>query len=459
MGHVKPDLAELCRTIDAAELGRRIRNARIEAHLTQAQVAGNEISTAYVSRIEDGQRRPDVRLLGAMAGRIGMTVEELLLGMPRAVLLELHRLLDRAGEALDEGDGETALRDADEVLAGIGDAHLVDLRLAARRIRASALESAGRLEDAIAELEDLASSPKPDLAWLRTLIALCRCLIENGDLDRAIALGEEGAAKVESAGLDNTTEAIQLTVITAGGHVLRGDLNHAMRTYRQAIDRATDVNSTLGRASAYWSASLIESRRGEATSALSMAQEALALFEVCDEPSNLGRLRTQVAALQLKLDPPDATGAIETLARAEVELEWSTAGSLDLADLLLVRARCHVVLGDHPAALVEIAQAEELLGDSSPLLSAGAAMLHGQIAAAREDVATARESFGRAIRMLDTVHADREAAQLWLELANLLEDLGEKDQALDAYRRAAASAGLRTGNVAVRPAVPEQRER
>ena len=38
--------------------------------------------------------------------------------------------------------------------------------------------------------------------------------------------------------------------------------------------------------------------------------------------------------------------------------------------------------------------------------------------------------------------ADRQAAQLWFELGGLLEEIGAADEAMDAYRRAAASTGL-----------------
>ena len=58
MASTRTRLAELSRTIETRELGRRIRNARIAAGMTQTDLAGDDVSSAYVSRIEDGQRRP-----------------------------------------------------------------------------------------------------------------------------------------------------------------------------------------------------------------------------------------------------------------------------------------------------------------------------------------------------------------------------------------------------------------
>jgi hypothetical protein len=47
------------------------------------------------------------------------------------------------------------------------------------------------------------------------------------------------------------------------------------------------------------------------------------------------------------------------------------------------------------------------------------------------------------VLILTSVGADRGAAQLWFELATLLEDVGDFDASREAYRSAAASTGLR----------------
>ncbi|NHA00593.1 helix-turn-helix transcriptional regulator [Nocardioides sp. W3-2-3] len=67
------DLAGLSRTIDPAELGRRIRASRVAAGLTQSELADGTVTAAYVSRIERGQRRPAANLLEALAARMGTT--------------------------------------------------------------------------------------------------------------------------------------------------------------------------------------------------------------------------------------------------------------------------------------------------------------------------------------------------------------------------------------------------
>jgi tetratricopeptide (TPR) repeat protein len=82
--------------------------------------------------------------------------------------------------------------------------------------------------------------------------------------------------------------------------------------------------------------------------------------------------------------------------------------------------------------------------DEAPLLAADAQSLAGQVAAARGDADGAKSAYRRAVFLLTGVGADRDAAQLWFELADLLEDVGDVDAARDAYRSAAASSGLRS---------------
>ena len=66
----------------------------------------------------------------------------------------------------------------------------------------------------------------------------------------------------------------------------------------------------------------------------------------------------------------------------------------------------------------------------------------GQIAAA-EVTSRRAAAYRRAVFRSTGVGADRDAAQLWFELADLLEGVGDLGAALEAYRSAAASSGLR----------------
>jgi tetratricopeptide (TPR) repeat protein len=436
-------LAELSRTIDKRELGRRMRNARIAAGMTQAEVAGEDITAGYVSRIEDGQRRPDLALLGRLAARMGATLEDLLDGAASPVRLDLMLALDHAELALAGGDPHAALAEADRLSAEIGPHGAGDLLRRCAMIRAGALEAVGQLNQAIMQLEDLCARPTPSADWLRCLIALSRCHRETGDLDRAIAVGEDAQAKIAELELEGLTESIQLSVTVASAYMFRGDLHKAMRLCLRAIEQAEAVNSPIAKASAYWNASLIELRNGAKELALDLARKALIYFEIGEDGRNLARLRGHVADMQLELDPPDASGALATLTQAFQELEWSSGSAVDRASQLQTRARAYLLRGDTAEALADVQESLELVPEDAIVERAYGYSILGQVEMSADNVDAAREAFLTAVRLLSAAGADREAAQLWLDLGVRLKELGDSEAALDAFQRAAVSTGLK----------------
>jgi tetratricopeptide (TPR) repeat protein len=70
--------------------------------------------------------------------------------------------------------------------------------------------------------------------------------------------------------------------------------------------------------------------------------------------------------------------------------------------------------------------------------------IEGQAAAAMGDLEEAKSLYRHAVMLLTGIGSDRNAAQLWFELAGLLEEIGDLGTARTAYRSAAASVGLRS---------------
>ena len=64
--------------------------------------------------------------------------------------------------------------------------------------------------------------------------------------------------------------------------------------------------------------------------------------------------------------------------------------------------------------------------------------------AASNDMEGAMGAYRRAVFLLTGIGADRDAAQLWFELADLFEQAGDIEASRDAYRSAAAASGLRS---------------
>ncbi len=63
-----------------AAVGRRLFEGRVEAGLSQRELAFPGCSAAYISRIERGERVPSLQVLRELARRIGLSEAELAFG-------------------------------------------------------------------------------------------------------------------------------------------------------------------------------------------------------------------------------------------------------------------------------------------------------------------------------------------------------------------------------------------
>src|SRR5437879_4168843 len=103
--------------VEQPEFGRRLRQLRTERQLTQAELAGDGMSTGYLSRLESGARQPTERALAHLASQLGVTTAELVettaSSLARSLTLATGLSADQAGElltsALDAAGGEDPL--------------------------------------------------------------------------------------------------------------------------------------------------------------------------------------------------------------------------------------------------------------------------------------------------------------------------------------------------------------
>jgi len=437
--------AELLAQADAHDLGRRLRSIRVAKGMTQGEVVGDTMSVAYLSRLETGARRPTVRALTSLAAQLDVSIDALLEAEPGQDPDEVRLELDYAELALESGEPQEAAQHLAAALQRLDGVAGSGLRERAMVLHARSLEAGGRHDDAIMALEALVEDAATSgVTRIKAGIALSRIHRETGDLGRAITCGEEVLAQLREAGLDASDEAVQLAVTVAAAYFERGDTAHAVRLCRKAITQAETLDSPRARASAYWNASVMQANRGDITAAVPLAERALALLGEGQDARNLARLRTEVGRLQLELDPPAVAEARDNLTQAVTEMEWSSASPTDRAWTLLGLARAAYLSGELDRAHELIGEVEQTSAGHAPLAEAEALTLAGRTCAAEGRIDDAAAFYQQAVLRLSAIGADKAAAQLWFDLAALLEDVGLAEAARDAYRRAAASTGLRT---------------
>lgn len=205
------------------ELGRKLRQARLDAGLSQRQLCGTEITRNMLSQIENGSARPSVDTLCYLAARLGKPVsyfleEDAVVSANQAVMARARAAWEagNAGEVLQAlnsyrapdavFDMEKQLLEALAVLSSARDA-LADGR---QRYAAELLEKLGALKNGYcaAELERerllLLAKARPELRQdiCRALPALDEelCLraadaLEQGDYARGAALLDAAEAR------------------------------------------------------------------------------------------------------------------------------------------------------------------------------------------------------------------------------------------------------------------------
>jgi tetratricopeptide (TPR) repeat protein len=417
------------------------------AGLTQPELGMSDVSVAYVSRIEKGERRPGPELLELFARRMRVNVEQLVLGDVPDVVRALELELDLAELELSGGGAAAARQRVEKALADVNLDRIPGGRIRARYVNAAAGDALGE-GDAVAEYDALVAEDVVGVVALRAATALSRIHRERGDLDRAVADAQRGLELASAVSLEDTEDAVRLAVTLAAALYERGGVDEAAEVCRSAVERAERLHSPVARASAYWNTSVIEAEAGNVTRALVLAKKALQLMESADGVRDLARLRTQLGTIMMRVDPPQLDDARDQLEQASRELAWSQATPADRARNDLVTARLLFMSGDVEQATDHARAALDQLGDELPLVRAAGLTLLGQISWGGGKEKEARNAFASAIEVLTAYGNDREAAQLWFELGTLADEAGLTDQARDAYRRAAASSGLGVRNPA-----------
>jgi tetratricopeptide (TPR) repeat protein len=436
-----PELAHALTAVDPAQLGARIKAARVAAGLTQPSLTGTDASVAFLSRIESGQRRPSAELLEVLASRLGVSVDYLVLGDGWEDARRLELQLDHAELSLVGGEAANGLQLARDVLNQSGLEAVPGGPLRARYVEAAALDTLGDPE-AIVAFQELLVGATESAIRLKAATALCRMWREQGQLDRAIAIAKSELDNVPAEAL-GSEEGIRLSVTLAAALFVAGRTEEAAELCDRAIAESERLGSPVARASAYWNASVIRSESGDLAEALPLAKRALHLLENTERVRDIGRLRTQLSAIMLRTDPPRLEDAQEQLRLADTELDWSEASPADKARHDLVNAQALLMDGDtkraHECALAVLDASDSDL----QLINVEALTMLGQIAWTTGDHDEARDWYRRAITTLTGFGADREAAQTWFEIGTLAAAAGLVAESADAFRRAASSTGLR----------------
>lgn len=430
-----------CPEVEAASareetVGQRLRRLRLERGLSQREVSGPGVTYAYVSRIEQGQRKPSVKAMRTLARKLRVPLEYLETGDP---LHAIHRRDVRLSDAelalrlqRDPAGTEQTFRDV------LAEAHADADEAAALRARIGlglALSHRGEYREAISYLERATDSAavapvvRPDV-----YAALGRCYAMSGGGKQAVELFAEALTTIPE---DDVALRVRFTAYLSAALADLGQLAEAREVAASLSERA-DLDARA-RAMLYWAQARAESMDGDALAAMALMRRALGLLDASDDA--LGVARAHLLCAEILLLNEQADDAKPHLRQAERLFELG-ADRRDVGALRTQKAHYAAQRGDADEAVTLARRAIEGLAEDATD-QGGAYRVLGIALALRDEFAASAESFECAAALLDGTSEWRELAATYRAWARTLDRMGRQDEALDLMERATL-AGLKT---------------
>ncbi len=260
----------------------------------------------------------------------------------------------------------------------------------------------------------------------KAFVYLCPLLVSNSSRVSWV---------LESNQINDPVFALDVYTNVASDHFRLGDIDRAISYYHKAIDTLSGMNrDSKSFAEKYMEIGQQYKNAGKALMAREYLMRSLAVYEMRDQQRVVGLTHQRLGkALERQNDLDVAEREFRQTIAIEEELEDDVAASLchtSLAALLVKR-------GDTAAAEAEAQAALDAAGRSGDAQTQGQALITlAQLKHNAQDYAGADELFTEALRLLDESNAHELAGVAYSRYANLLEQRGEVQRSLAAFKKA-----------------------
>ncbi|HYK97856.1 MAG TPA: tetratricopeptide repeat protein [Candidatus Acidoferrales bacterium] len=412
-------------TAPTPALGDRVRAARRERGMSQAQLAGEELTKGFISQVESGLVRPSVRSLQIIATRLGKSLDYFLGDAPLAAekRLAFHRLAAEA--AVERRDWETVRTEVQYALACTPAKRE---RAALLRLLSQAELAAGHHEaafDRIAEGISLLdpATDAPELAHLLHLRGTAYGQL-NQHLTAAEAL-EQARDTMERHEVNDPRLRSRILVALGTAYRRLNRTVKAMQTYASALDLASATNELRTAAQGYMGVAVSLYDSGELDSAITNYRRALDLFSrVEDRGFELSVLHS-LASVHFENDAVDEAREVaqQCVALAQMSKDARTEA---IAEVIL--ARVALAKGDAEEALTIAKKAEKAL-DETDKQRADALRVTGAANDSLKAYAASDRAYRKAIELLGEVGDAPDRSTIAAEYAKKLRARGDVDAA------------------------------
>jgi tetratricopeptide (TPR) repeat protein len=412
------------------EFGKRLRELRERAGLTQADLAEGIAASSYISLLEAGKRKPKLDLIVKLSNRLGVSSEELLVD---SSMQEISLNLNTAKVALSSGDLEIAKDYAERVLASRGVQH--GSALAASVVLLQVKARQGSFEGVLDQLETLFRDnvhAEPDVL-ARIGNEIVRVCFRSGNLGMGVQRGEEMLRDYASRWPDN--EVVELLCQLGNCHFHRGDTARAGEIVTRALQLAEKCKSPKAMVQSYWQSSVLAESRGDLTLALSQITQAVHWSKIAELHQVLPILNDNAAKIMLDLPNPNYSLIRDLAESAYLDLTaqnnpgHAAYTCITLSEVAFREGNMEKALSYVQQGLAELPKG--IPGPKASLYSQEAKVLF-RLGRVEESKA----QLENAISHMNDMAPSKELAIYWGEVARVYVEIGLPDKAIYAYEQA-----------------------
>jgi tetratricopeptide (TPR) repeat protein len=409
-------------------LGERLRQARTEAGLSQAQLGAPHFTRAYISALELGKIRPAMKSLEFLAAKLGKSVAFFVDDEEKAKQRRERELaLAHANQLIAQGSARQAIN---ELMAIETEGLSLSEKLALKRTLGRAYLEAGQAGKAAATLGEV----------VRGFEAV------NDAEQAARARAQLGGALIALMSYDEAEEHLQQALkVSASGlirdplfrvHVLhnlgvvfyqRGTYSAALEHFERAAEEGSDVADPKWLGSLYAAMGMARREVGDLEGAVTWLLKSEALFE---------SIKNEARVAEIKLQTARALWALGHYGRArEVFGQALRAAVAAGSPVLEVRIETQMAWADALDGKPEVArQRLERLVPKAEALDDATAQFGVRFALARTllevDPARSITALTDLVRDLEKRGASPELADVYNELSKALGRQGQAEEAL-----------------------------
>ncbi|AWZ03934.1 hypothetical protein DRB96_16495 [Streptomyces sp. ICC1] len=418
---------------DVAGIGSRILRLRTLRQATQAHLAGDAFTRAYVSSIEGGKRTPSPRATSHFAERLGVTMEDLCYPYEPGQRRDLRNSLAEARLTLSRGEVAQASEAYQEVVCAAGLHDDPELDAAGHCGLGLAARHQGDPDRALmlfTKAEELLAG-QPLNVRLPAVMGRMGALFARGAITDALALAEDQLRTAQQTG--QIAAQFALRAATVLPLVERGDIDQAAAAAAAALAIAPQVKDPDVLAQGYYHVNRVLAAQARYEEAEQVLTRAVALY------GHL-RLRTEVGMCHfaqgyLSARRGDLHQAEERLRHAAAVFAETKALPRQVnatAELAEVLRR----MGDTEKAGALVEECRALSHDyHDPEQAAELDRIGAHIAVDRADDAGAEALFHGAIDRYQAIGATLEVATTCRILGDQMIQWGRTGEAAVVYRR------------------------